>query len=133
MLHPVLRILLIGFYAYGAAVHVANMASLTGFDWSAAPLKWQVLDIVYLVLDVIVVVGLAFAPRAGVTAFIIAAASQISLYTIFHDWVLDVPDAFAPSEGQRAYLNTLVGFHIISLVLVLASVTGRMKNQSRSP
>lgn len=46
------------FYAYGALVHILNIASLTGFAWSKAPLNWQVLDVVYLVLDVVVVVGL---------------------------------------------------------------------------
>ena len=47
------------FYAYGAAVHVLNMASLTGFDWPNAPRKWQALDVVYLLLDIAVVIGLA--------------------------------------------------------------------------
>ena len=28
------------FYAYGALVHVLNMAGMTGFDWLEAPLKW---------------------------------------------------------------------------------------------
>ena len=27
------------FYSYGAAVHVFNILGLSGFDWSAAPLK----------------------------------------------------------------------------------------------
>ncbi len=47
-------------YAYGAAVHALNMLSLTGFDWVTAPLKWQVLDVVYFILDVLVVLGLLF-------------------------------------------------------------------------
>ncbi|MFK7967540.1 MAG: hypothetical protein AB8C46_26565 [Burkholderiaceae bacterium] len=46
------------FYLYGAGVHVMNMLSLTGFEWQSAPLKWQVLDVVYLVIDLAVVVGL---------------------------------------------------------------------------
>lgn len=45
------------FYAYGAIVHVLNMLSLSGFDWRSAPVKWPTLDIVYLILDLIVVVG----------------------------------------------------------------------------
>jgi hypothetical protein len=36
------------FYAYGALVHLMNMAGFSGFDWRTAPLKWQVLDIAYL-------------------------------------------------------------------------------------
>ena len=38
------------FYAYGALVHVLNIAGRSGFDWSRAPVKWQVLDVIYLVL-----------------------------------------------------------------------------------
>lgn len=34
-----IRYIIAGFYIYGAAVHAANMLSLPGFDWSAAPLK----------------------------------------------------------------------------------------------
>ena len=59
-------------YAYGAYVHVANMASLTGFDWPYAPLKWQVLDIVYLVLDLVVVAGVILDRRFWIIAFGIA-------------------------------------------------------------
>ena len=35
--------IVVAFYAYGAGVHVSNLLSVTGFDWRAAPLKWQVL------------------------------------------------------------------------------------------
>ena len=72
-----------GFYAYGAVVHVMNMAGLNGFDWLRAPLKWQVLDVVYLILDVLVAVGLVLGWRAGYLAFFVAALSQIVLYTVF--------------------------------------------------
>ena len=39
MIHRPLAILTALFYAYGAAVHVMNMASLTGFAWFDAPLR----------------------------------------------------------------------------------------------
>ena len=45
------------FYTYGALVHIMNILGLSGFDWAGAPLKWQLLDIVYLFLDVVVAVG----------------------------------------------------------------------------
>jgi hypothetical protein len=45
------------FYLYGAAVHVFNILGLSGFDWRAAPLKWQALDVVYLVIDLVVAAG----------------------------------------------------------------------------
>ena len=106
------------FYLYGAAVHVLNMAGLNGFDWLRAPAKWQILDVVYLVLDLTVVVGFARGWWLGFAAFFVAALSQIVLYTAGRSWVLDVPAEFAPAPAQVAYLDGLVGFHIVAIILV---------------
>lgn len=106
------------FYAYGAFVHILNILSLTGFDWLFAPLKWQVLDIVYLVLDLVVAVGFFIQWKVAYLAFYIAAISQIVLYTLFRDWILDVPVEFAVSPEKVSYLPTLVAFHCFTLVLV---------------
>ena len=110
------------FYAYGAVVHVLNMLSLSGFDWPSAPLKWQALDIVYLVLDVIVVAGLLLSWKAGYAAFYVAAISQIILYTVFRNWITDVPPEFAVTAEQRSYLTGLVIFHCVTVVLVTAAI-----------
>ena len=110
------------FYAYGAVVHVLNMLSLSGFDWQSAPLKWQALDIVYLVLDVVVVAGLLLSWKAGYAAFYVAAISQIFLYTVFRNWITDVPPEFAVTDEQRSYLTGLVVFHCITVVLVTAAL-----------
>ena len=105
-------------YAYGAYVHVANMAGINGFDWLNAPLKWQALDVVYLLLDVAVVAGVVLAKRFWIIAFGLAAISQIILYTALRSWVLDVPAAFAVTPESINYLNGLVAFHIASLVVI---------------
>ena len=110
------------FYLYGGAVHVLNMLSQTGFDWGRAPLKWQILDVVYLVLDILVVVGFAFERRYGAIAFYVAAISQVILYSIFRDWIIDVPAEFAVSNEQRAYLTTLVWFHVATIVMVTVAI-----------
>lgn len=110
------------FYAYGALVHVANMASLTGFDWLTAPLKWQMLDVAYLVLDVIVAAGLGRQWRTSVFGFFGAAVSQIALYTIGRSWILDVPERFRPGQEAVAYLNHLVAFHVVTFVTVSVSL-----------
>lgn len=102
------------FYAYGALVHVLNMLSLTGFDWPSAPLKWRVLDVSYLVLDLCVVIGLIKKSPIGIIAFYCAAISQIGLYTVFRPWVLDVPQSFQRSTEDLAYLNALVAFHLVT-------------------
>ena len=110
------------FYAYGAFVHVLNMLSLTGFDWAEAPAKWQALDVAYLILDVTVVVGLLRGAWIGIWAFYVAALSQIALYTVFRDWVLDVPDAFRRSTEEIAYLDGLIIFHLVTCVAMSAAI-----------
>ena len=110
------------FYAYGAVVHVLNMLSLTGFAWGEAPAKWQALDVAYLILDVTVVVGLLRGARIGIWAFYVAACSQIALYTLFRDWVLDVPEAFRRSADEIAYLDHLVTFHLVTCIAMSTAI-----------
>jgi len=105
-------------YAYGAAVHVANILGHNGFDWAHAPQRWQVLDVVYLVLDAVVVWGLIFRLRVGLVALVFAAGSQIVLYTMLRGWILDVPSAFVPTPQEQAYITGLVVFHITTLTAV---------------
>ena len=114
-------------YVYGAAVHVLNMLGLSGFDWRAAPLKWQALDVAYLIVDLVVVAGLALRSKIGFGAFYLAAISQIVLYTLLRDWVTDVPPEFAVTEQQRGYLTTLVVFHCVTLVLVTMALWSRTR------
>ncbi|MEL7343293.1 MAG: hypothetical protein AAFN59_00350 [Pseudomonadota bacterium] len=110
------------FYAYGALVHVLNMLSLTGFDWGEAPAKWQALDVMYLILEVAVVIGLLLRSQIGICAFYVAALSHIALYTALRDWVLDVPDAFHRSTDEIAYLDHLVIFHLVTCVAMSAAI-----------
>lgn len=119
--------LVAAFYFYGAAVHVFNILSLSGFDWRAAPAKWQVLDVCYLILDAIVVIGLVLSWKLGFVAFYLAAISQIILYTVFRNWIVDVPAEFAVSEEQRGYLTGLVIFHCVTIVLVSAALWVRTR------
>ena len=106
------------FYAYGALVHVLNILGLSGFDWSSAPLKWQVLDVVYLLLDLTVCIGLFRRLTISILAFYIAGISQVALYTIFRSWIMDVPEPFAITPDQDNYLTLLVAFHVVTLLLV---------------
>ena len=105
------------FYLYGAAVHALNILGLSGFDWQAAPLKWQVLDIAYLAIDLLVVAGSILSWKIGYGAFYVAAVSQIILYTVFRDWIADVPQDFSLDEEQRGYLTSLVVFHCVTIPL----------------
>ncbi len=114
-------------YAYGAFVHAMNMVSLTGFDWRHAPRKWQVLDVVYLVLDVVVAVGFFAQWKVSYIAFYVAAMSQIILYTLLRAWIIDVPEVFAVTPEQESYLTTLVLFHVVTLVLVTIALWARRR------
>ena len=116
------------FYLYGAAVHVFNILGLSGFDWKAAPLKWQVLDVFYLVIDLLVAAGLILSWKLGFVAFYVAAISQVILYTVFRDWIIDVPPEFAVSAEQVSYLDTLVIFHCITIALVTFALWCRRRN-----
>ncbi len=112
------------FYAYGALVHFLNMLGLSGFDWLTAPLKWQLLDVFYLVIDVTVCTGLTRRRGYAIYAFYIAASSQIVLYTALRAWIMDVPEAFAVTPSQEGYLTILVAFHLVTLTAVTFALRG---------
>ena len=113
----ILRIVAL-FYTYGAIVHIMNIVGLSGFVWLDAPAKWQILDIFYLIIDVVVAVGLFVGWGIAFFAFYIAAISQIILYTAMQEWIIQVPKDFAVSQEQVAYLDMLVIFHLVTIVLV---------------
>ena len=105
-------------YAYGAFVHLVNIIGLNGFNWLDAPFKWQVLDIVYLILDMMIAVGLFRAWKPAYGLFYLAALSQIALYTIFRRWITDVPEPFGITPQQLHHLDSLVLFHSVTLILM---------------
>ena len=117
------------FYAYGASVHIMNMLGHSGFDWLNAPKKWQVLDVVYLFLDLFVAIGFFFRWKPSYAAFYLAAISQIVLYTLFRDWVIDVPQDYAPSAEQMNYLSALVFFHLVTVLLVTFALKALRANE----
>ena len=121
------------FYAYGAFVHVSNMLGFRGSAWLDWPLKWQAFDVVYLVLDLVVAIGFVLAWQPAIFAFFAAALSQIVLYTVFRSWIIDVPADIAPTAEEVAYLNSLVGFHLVSIALVLLALWLRKSPERSSP
>lgn len=120
-------------YSCGAAVHCMNMLDLAGFDWSGAPAKWQLLDVVYLLLDVAVVGFLVRGRAFGTGLLAAAAASQIVLYTLFREWVLDVPAAYQIDPAAEHHLDVLLVFHALTLVSILATLLRRTSPRRRRP
>jgi hypothetical protein len=79
-------------YAFGGAIHIANMLSLSGYPWSAAPLSWKILDAVFLLLNATVVVTVLLKSGWAVSAFLLAAGIQVVLYAFFPDQFGTTPD-----------------------------------------
>ena len=117
-------------YLYGAIVHLMNILGLMGFDWLKAPLKWQILDISYLILDITVAIGFFLKWRVAFICFYIATISQLFLYTIFKSWIIDVPKEFTLSSDQLSGLNTLVIFHLITIILISVIQATNYKSSS---
>lgn len=44
--------------AYGATVHIGNMAGLSGTPWLSTPLLWRCMDVVLLIFDPVAAVSL---------------------------------------------------------------------------
>lgn len=120
------------FYLYGAAVHVANISSAMGFEWLDAPRKWQILDVVYLILDLIVIAGLWTLASVSVLAFYVASVSQVVLYTAGRSWIMNVPEEVQTSAAVSAYLDLLIAFHVIAMVLVTAAILALGRRQASS-
>ncbi len=47
-----------GVLLYGAAVHVANIAGLTGPPWLSTPLLWRGMDVVLLIFNLVTAIAL---------------------------------------------------------------------------
>ncbi|MDJ0759645.1 MAG: hypothetical protein QNJ19_09600 [Woeseiaceae bacterium] len=110
-----------------------NMLDLTGFDWSGAPAKWQLLDVGYLALDVAVVAFLIRGSALGTGLLAVAAASQIVLYTLLRAWVLDVPAAYRVDPAAEGYLDVLLVFHAVTLMSILVTLVWRTSPHRRRP
>ncbi|WP_136656461.1 hypothetical protein [Nitratireductor sp. XY-223] len=108
-------------YLNGAIIHAANILGFSGYAWLDAPLKWQVLDVFYLILNLTVVIGLLMGWRAGLIAFFAAATTQLLLYTALRGWILDVPAHFLKA-GADGSLNGLLVFHAVTVMLVFLAL-----------
>ena len=72
---------------------------------------YQVLDLIYLLLNAAMVPGLLLGRGWGVALLLVTAATQIAIYTIFLDF-------FAVTPEQRMPLLGLVIFHLAAAALL---------------
>lgn len=118
-------------FAYDAYGHVASIAGMHGYAWADAPVKWRLIDVFYLTLDIIAVVGLLLRWAVGVIAFFVSAVSQVLLFTILRPWIIDVPENFAGISDRIGYLNLMVGLYLAAIVLILIALrAGAMKRSA---
>ena len=97
-------------YAFGGIVHVQNILGLSGYAWSDSPPAWQIFDIVFLVLNAAVVIGVLARRGWGVIAFVAAAGLQVVMYQFF-------PEAFALGPEQFEIVARLRTFALGLLVI----------------
>lgn len=109
-----------GVLIYGATVHAGNMLGLTGKPWFSTPLLWRVMDVVLLVFDVVVSVGLWQRRVWAIAAFVFGIIClQILPYTLLRN-------AFIMSPADAQTLNGLIGSELVLLgVLVGLIVSGK--------
>ena len=101
--------------AYGALVHIGNIAGLSGRPWIETPVLWRVMDVVLLIFNVAVGVALWLRMPWGVMAFVVGIVGlQLIPYTLFRDHFIESPE-------QAQALNGLIGTHLV-LLAVLACV-----------
>ena len=98
-------------YGFGGLVHIGNMLGFGELEWSESPLSWQVGDVVWGLLDIIVVVGILLKAPVGILALVVAALSQIIVYGIW-------PDAFALTDEHMQTLRGMVYFHVVVLAVL---------------
>ena len=97
---------------YGAVMHVGNMLGLTGKPWMQTPLLFRVMDVVLLVFNLAVAVGLWLRHSWAVVAVVAGLVLlQIVPYTVFRRHFIQTPQ-----DAQT--LNGLIGTELVLLLIL---------------
>lgn len=104
---------------YGALVHIGNIAGMTGRPWMSTPLLWRVMDIVLLVFNLVVGLGLWFKQPWAVIGFVAGIVTlQLIPYTVFRQHFIETAE-------HAAMLNGMVVFWIVVLLVLAAVIVWR--------
>ena len=100
--------------AYGAVMHVGNMAGWFGVRWADTPMLWRVMDVVLLIFNVVVAIALWLRVPWSVPAFVAGIVFlQLIPYTVFRSHFYETPE-------QAQALNGLIGTHLVLLSVLAA-------------
>ncbi|HJP04500.1 MAG: hypothetical protein CL799_07030 [Chromatiales bacterium] len=89
-------------------VHAGNILGFGELPWAEAPLAWQISDVCYLILDAIAAVGLVLLRPWGVAAFLLAAFSEMLLFTLVPGWFVLRPE-------HATLLQSFVIYHLVAV------------------
>ncbi len=106
-----LRILAV-IYAIAAVMHIGTILGFGRMPFAEMPLSWQISDVAYGIIDTIAAVGLWQQKPWGVGAFLLAACSEILLFTLVPEW-------FTSNPGELAMLRGFVVYHLIAVAIYL--------------
>lgn len=97
------------FLFYGFAVHVGNIAGLTGEPWGSTPLLWRGMDVVLLLFNAIAAIGL----WRGVVWSVWFVFGGIALLQLVPYTLLRSQFVVTPEDAQT--LNGLLGTEALLL------------------
>jgi hypothetical protein len=102
-----LRILAV-IYAVAAVMHIGSILGFGRMPFGDMPLSWQLSDIAYSLIDTVAAVGLWQQKSWGVAAFLLAACSEILLFTF-------TPDLFTSDPAELQMLQGFIVYHLIAI------------------
>ncbi len=106
-----LRILAV-IYAFAAILHIGTILGFGRMPFAEMPLSWQLSDIAYGLIDTVAAVGLWQQKNWGVAAFLLAAVSEILLFSFVPDWFMTEP-------GQLIMLRGFIAYHLVAIAIYI--------------
>lgn len=101
------------FYGYGALIHIADLLNLGhylgqshGFTFAQMPLAWKTATVYFTIFNTIAAIGLWKGALWGMACFLLAAASQVVMYTA-------LTEIFTKQPGLVVFHLLMVGLYML--------------------
>jgi hypothetical protein len=102
-----LRILAV-IYAFAAVMHIGSVLGFGRMPFAEMPLSWQLSDIAYGFIDTVAAAGLWQQKPWGIGAFLLAAGSEILLFTLVPEW-------FTSDPAELTMLRGFIVYHLVAI------------------